>query len=444
MIQLISRRGMLYLIGMLLISNLFAQTDSLQIGDVLPKIKITGFRTMESHSTTEVFSFDGRPTILDFWSVWCASCIKALPGLDSLQQVFGDSLQIISITQNTKEEVQKTLQRFGFWPRHLRIIYQDTTFNQLFPHVSEPFHVWLDKNSVVRHITGGYNATFEHMLSFLRGESLHLSETRNNDTLGIGRPVGFPVQAALFPYVHSYSLFFKGMEEQTDKNGFFLKPLPEDSSKLLLQFFNQPLYKIYAIAYSSDLFEFDLRFLHLLPIAQILLTTRDSSRFFLPKDGNLRDAWRKRFLVSYEAVQSGSSTKKIVQRLRSDLEQEFPYKATLEKRKMKALVLRTKPGKVMYNSYACLSPKVMVTDNSYIVRNTTLQASLVQDLRRGQLYGKYPIVDETGFNEPVSFQLSCTPDASIEILQHCLPSIGIELSIEERFINVLVIQDFSL
>ncbi len=442
--QLIGRRGILFILGMHLMSNLIAQTDSLQIGDVLPKINITGFRTMESQSSSEVFSFEGRPTILDFWSVWCASCIKALPELDSLQQVFGDSLQIISVTRNTKEEVQKTLQRFGFWPRHLRIIYQDTIFNQLFPHVSEPFHVWLDKNSVVRHITGGYNATFEHMLSFLHGESLHLSETRNSYMLGIGRPVGIPVEASLFPYVQSYSIFFKGMEEQKGINGFFLKPLPEDSSKLLLQFFNHQLYKIYAIAYSDELFGFDLRFLHLLPIAQIQLSTRDSSRFFYPKDGNLRDAWRKRFLVSYEAVQSVSSTKKILQRLKSDLEQEFPYKATIEKKKMKALVLRTKPGKEMDNSYACLPAKVMVTDNSYIVQNTTLQASLVQDLRRGQLYGKFPIVDETGVDKPVSFHLSCTPDASIEILQNYLPSIGIELSIEDRFVNVLVIQDFSL
>ena len=438
-------RCMLTIACLSLTYSIAAQTKTLEIGDTLPDLEIQVARTMEETSSTELFSLAGKPTIFDFWSVWCASCIKALPALDSLQAQFGDSIQVVSVTKNSREEVQNVLKRFGFWPKHIKIIYSDTIINQLFPHVSVPFHVWVDQHSIVRHITGSYNATKQHIAGFVAGKPLRLSQERDNDSIGFGIPLGIPVRSAIFPFVKSYSMFLRGMEEQTRKNGIFLAPLEADSSRMVLQFFKQPLYSILSMAYSVDLFGYQGKYFSLRPNPQIILETRDSSLFFFPEDPNMIDGWGKRFLISYEAILSTSNQAELLLKLRSDLATELPYSVSLVKRKMKVWVVGA--NKEVFSRLTDQRNSTQTpsdTTEEYWIRNTTLEASIIQVLRASKQYYPYPIVDETGIKDAVTFYLGCSPFAPIRQLQHCLAKHGLTLSLEERTINVLEISDKRL
>lgn len=46
---------------------------------------------------------NGKYVMLNFWATWCAPCIKEMPILTSLQEKYGDKLQIIGILIEDKD-----------------------------------------------------------------------------------------------------------------------------------------------------------------------------------------------------------------------------------------------------------------------------------------------------------------------------------------------------
>ena len=51
------------------------------------------------------------PALISFWETWCSPCIRSLTKLDSLQNKYSNSLNVIGITTENKEEVVKLLQK---------------------------------------------------------------------------------------------------------------------------------------------------------------------------------------------------------------------------------------------------------------------------------------------------------------------------------------------
>jgi thiol-disulfide isomerase/thioredoxin len=56
-------------------------------------------------------SFAGKIILLNYWATWCAPCLREMPELERLQQVFKDDLVIIGILQepSTSGEVERIL-----------------------------------------------------------------------------------------------------------------------------------------------------------------------------------------------------------------------------------------------------------------------------------------------------------------------------------------------
>ena len=100
--------------------------------------------------------------ILDFWGTWCKSCIAPFMKLDSLQQQYADSLQIVLL--NTKplsgdspEKARKFLQEFkAKHPDFDLPLLIDTSWawRYAFPVRYVPHYVWLDRNRCVIALTG--------------------------------------------------------------------------------------------------------------------------------------------------------------------------------------------------------------------------------------------------------------------------------------------------
>jgi len=51
--------------------------------------------------------YKGKVVYVDFWAAWCGPCHSAMPSLTSLQQEFGDDLQIVTISLDDNKKAWK-------------------------------------------------------------------------------------------------------------------------------------------------------------------------------------------------------------------------------------------------------------------------------------------------------------------------------------------------
>lgn len=107
--------------------------------------------------------------ILDFMNTYCASCIKALPVLDSLRQRYAGKLEIFMVTGERKERARQFMKTNPIARDvSLPFIVNDTLLDRLFPHAFVSHEVWI-YNGIVQAITAADYVTAENINTVLSG-----------------------------------------------------------------------------------------------------------------------------------------------------------------------------------------------------------------------------------------------------------------------------------
>ncbi len=166
-------------------------TKALSPGNTVPDIVFTNLFN-SSKTTLNLHQLKGKLILLDFWATWCMACIKKFPLLDSLQQQYGDQLQLLlinsQVTNDNKAKLQvlwKKLQKPGGGQYPFVTAFGDTTAFQLFPYQSIPQYVWLDSSYTVRAVTGAEEVTAQNVAAYLAGNYKQL--VRKQDQLQYNR-----------------------------------------------------------------------------------------------------------------------------------------------------------------------------------------------------------------------------------------------------------------
>ncbi len=76
---------------------------------ILPNIRLPKVLNWKD-STASLYDFGGKLVLIDFWNTHCSACIKHFKELDSIQREYGDRLQIIMSTRNSRQAVTKFLE----------------------------------------------------------------------------------------------------------------------------------------------------------------------------------------------------------------------------------------------------------------------------------------------------------------------------------------------
>lgn len=85
---------------------------ALSIGSKAPDLHIQHWISDGNGQYESVTRFrPGKIYVLEFWATWCVPCIKTMPHLAALQQEYSDKIQVISVTRENLDTVDRFLNR---------------------------------------------------------------------------------------------------------------------------------------------------------------------------------------------------------------------------------------------------------------------------------------------------------------------------------------------
>ncbi len=410
-----------------------AQHSVLNIGDKMPDIYLGKFLN-DPLNKLKLSDLKGKLVILDFWNIHCAVCITGMPKMDSLQKKFNKQLQIITVTYNNEKEIENLFSRLPISRPEVPFIIEDTILNKLFPHEGDPLHVWINQEGIISAITFDYNTNNESVGSFLNGIDPKLTR-RWDFGFNINYPLVSEQNSPLLNMATNYSVLYKGLDEYSDRHSI-------RNAGELIQVINADLLRLYKIAYNNELYGFNVNNISLRTNNRIILEVKDLKPFFPPAEEARIASWINKNIYSYELKLPRNKQDKKFLFMRADLNRYLPYKAGIEKRKMKCLALvcikKNEPLKTRIPSAVPLA-RSMIDGNSLVLINKPV-ISLISEIIYSNADFPLPIVDATNFKANIDITIK-TSLSDLERLNKELNMSGLALVKTDKIIDILVIRD---
>ncbi len=401
----------------------------LSIGDTISNIPL-GTIAYETGTEKNVYDFKGKLVIIDFWDVWCKSCIESMPKLESLQNKFRNKVQIILVTQNNKAAITKLFDRSSVKQPKLLSIVSDTIFSKLFPHTLFPHSVWIDKNSIVRQVTAGYNTNEANIRAAVAGTKLELSkktELQNFDRKASLLKEG---NGRLLNHVASYSLILNWINEFGGSN--YGEKIDTLTKTIGLSIVNMPLLFLYKTAFSNSVYDIEFD-----DDNTVILNVTHPDNFNYPKNDSLLDSWISHNLFSYESSIPVYNKEELYAKMQSDLMSFFPYKAQVEQRKVNCLVLIKNRKKDIKSAGG--PHKIIKKDNLFVQKNLPV-GSLIAEIINANPAFKMPLIDGTEYSYNIDIKINANLN-NIPKVKKELRRYGLDLIEQEKEMKILVISE---
>ena len=95
------------LAGALVYYNFFDKPVAFEVGQLCPDFTVNTFALNEkdefylSDNYKTLSSSNGKICVINFWEVWCSSCVKELPHFDEMYKNYSDKVDVIAVVGNT-------------------------------------------------------------------------------------------------------------------------------------------------------------------------------------------------------------------------------------------------------------------------------------------------------------------------------------------------------
>lgn len=414
------------------ISLFTAKAQKIELGNKLPDMLFHNVINF-SKDSINLYDFNSKLTILDFWGTGCLTCIHAFPKMDSIQRKFKDKIQIIAINKESKDSTLR------FLAKHKRIrlpalvpfVTGDSILSQYFPHVFVPHHVWIDSNRIVISVTYGQNTTVSNIDQFLNKQ--HLELTQKTDSLlinnsesdfGLAQLAKDNGALSYYSYITKYMAGVHGSESiaSSDTNGKINKIQVESS----------PVLNLYKIAFGEwRKHDFSLH------SNTVKVQLRNSEKYQPPSNINELDQWNIENRYSYGLMVPPDKADQLFRIMQQDLERYFGIRAKIVKRKIDCFVLLKKNKSRKINSHN--------SSNSDSLNLSFQRFLWLLKLKIDFEATPEPFINQTGIKKDFTMVLNAEnwelwDTNHLVDLQKELDNYGLELRKEKRITSVLTIQ----
>jgi thiol-disulfide isomerase/thioredoxin len=367
----------------------------LSIGDPAPGLLLEGVINYHA-KTLSISDYKDKLVILDFWSNTCVTCIQSFPKLDSLQKEYNDKIQIILVTKNGEEDVEKLFSKIKIKKPGVPIIVGDKVLSEIFPHNTVPHIIWINKKGIIQHITFGYYINEGNIQSVLNGNKINVPLKKEFADFDRAMPLLKEGDGRLINHIQYYSFLMNRVDEYNGGNSGFIG----DSEKRTvgLRIVNSDPLSLYRTAFNNSLYggEFDYD-------NRIILEVKDIERFQWPKDISKLDDWQSANFFSYESLLPASQKSELFKIMQTDLNKYLPYEAKIELRTAKCLVLYRMSEKDLIATKGGHPGKIQ-SENEYKLTNKSM-ATFVTSIAYNNQNLTTPVVDATAYKGNIDIDL---------------------------------------
>lgn len=406
---------------------------SLQIGDRFPDYRFTAIAQDSSYEFT-LREFENKNIIISLWDIYCSSCISGMQKLDSLQKVFEKDFQIILVTKNTKEQVDKLFKRRNFQRADLPLVVADSiVYDIFFPHNGVPLHIWIDTSRTIRYITSGYNTTINNMKKFLQNEPLPVALQSTINDYDASKPLIVEASGRLRYYTTAYSIFTRGLHNVINSCRIEFSRDSISGEPYSIKFINGSPLTLFQIAFNRRLYGLDLNMFRLIKNNRMILASGRAKSLVMPKVIESIDTWKDSNLCCYEFVIPSAKAGDFFTWMQQDLCRYFDLDVRIRKVKAPCLTLINSANKSVAN------PPAQNRNIAYRYKKRKQMARFIESLVYLTQDFHLPFMDKTSIDTNLSIPLP--PEVkSIDELNRILKSNGVELVRRFEEVELLVIK----
>lgn len=411
-------------------------SKKVNIGDKVPDYIL---RNMINYpdSTVNLLDFKGKILVLDFWATSCSACLASWPKLIQLQEKFKDQIQIITVNANENtEKIRATIskqEKIHKYQMTLPVAIGDRQLMKLFPHASLPHVIMIGQNQIVSYIINGYELNELTIQNMLEGKQIDFYEKTDRFEMDYGKPLfingnfgpknktgsNIMLSTMITPYLPDvFSIAYVGASKKQNMAWGFLG--------------NYALKDMFRILYGKG-----GGVALAVPNSRVVFRNLDSSKYVMTLDGIIRQENRYTIqLIGKKYITTEDINKKMI----ADLELWFGLKTGWERQKKTCVVIsrNNNPLPIIQSGKGVLRMGDTWFDVNYVTMEKLIDkiALHIGWFRNAP----YPIVDETGFKGVLgAIRFKTDKVIDYQTLKEALAEHGLDLSIKERELDVMVI-----
>ncbi|GAA4786110.1 redoxin domain-containing protein [Olivibacter ginsenosidimutans] len=437
----------------------------LTIGDTIPQdlwnIPLQMVQAgQEGNTTVKLKDYKGKLIILDFWATWCGPCVSEMPHLLKLQRLFSDSLIVIPVTDQAAPTISTFIQRkkdsdtTGYWADFSSLT-SDKILHSVFPNQGIPHTVIINQAGQVASVTVPRFLNRENIHNLLRNGYAYIPKKREGR---FEETLLSPTFKDVKTYGKTYYSCITGFTDGFQAVNMEYRDTSRNLQRITVS--GLPITYLYAIAGMAP------KKIKFTANRQILLVKQpEKYTNYLMDDGQPASqdlAWARKNTFNYEAILPLNLSKdEWKKKMKMDLDVFFGATATLEKRKVKCLIVRRNDNiqraksrhqqpVVVLNGYTYNKD---ITGRSYLgpaasgavnyIHQVKIRdlVKICNDPHAGLSFGFLPpTFDESGLDDYLDIDLPNNLQ-DFTALRSILKQQGLDINEEERELDMMVVRE---